>query len=122
MTERLRDGLRFVAVCRSQDLVRGRGMRIELDEWTDIAIFRSADSCLAVSNVCPHQHHAIICDGIREGETIVCPMHGWQFDLASGKELSDRGSLRTYQVFEEDGLVFLEYRPEPRPAWMDSAV
>lgn len=43
--------------------------------------------------------------------TISCPLHGWEFDLASGEPAfpAKRG-VTTYEVWVEDGLVKLEDR------------
>jgi nitrite reductase (NADH) small subunit len=76
----------------------------------------------AVMNRCPHKG-APICRGIVGGvwdsagpgdltfdgkkDVLVCPWHGFEFSLESGKELfwQRPGRLRLYEVAEEDGHV-----------------
>jgi nitrite reductase (NADH) small subunit len=39
---------------------------------------------------------------------IVCPWHGYEYDLATGEFCGDRKlKLRTYQAFERDGHVYV---------------
>jgi nitrite reductase/ring-hydroxylating ferredoxin subunit len=78
----------------------------------------------AMRNVCPHQRGPV-CRGwltprltatapgtmeLRdEAPVIACPWHGWEFDLRSGRALSDeRYALRTYPVRVENGRVLVE--------------
>lgn len=76
----------------------------------------------AVRNHCPHKG-APICKGIiggtwlpcepgemnfaRDGEVLVCPWHGFEFDLISGVELFQEKPLKLlmYPVAEQDGRV-----------------
>jgi nitrite reductase (NADH) small subunit len=81
----------------------------------------------AVSNVCAHQRGPV-CRGWLsprltatepgrmevedEAPVIACPWHGWEFDMRSGRALSDeRYALRTYPVRVEQGRVVLELGP-----------
>jgi nitrite reductase/ring-hydroxylating ferredoxin subunit len=78
----------------------------------------------AVRNWCPHKG-APICRGIvggtwppsgpgelaygREGEVLVCPWHGFEYDLKTGKEMFETGvtRLRMYPVSVQDGQVYV---------------
>lgn len=114
----------FVEVCRSHDVLRRRGTCIIFDDETQIAIFRignEAESKLyAISNICLHQHAPILADGVVEQAdcTVTCPLHGWTYALNTGKPVeAGVASLRTYEVFEERGVVVLE-KPTPIvPDW-----
>lgn len=94
-------------LCRSVDLPRGRGLRIELDDGSPIAIFRVGDIIRAVGNICPHQKADKLHDGFIEGTVIRCPEHGWQFDLETGNCIGQGGRLPTYRVEELDGILWL---------------
>ena len=49
--------------------------------------------------------------------TITCPLHGWIYDLKTGKALGGNGRLKTYQVYRDGDDVMLE-KPEPvEPTW-----
>src|SRR3712207_4143865 len=42
----------------------------------------------------------------REGEIVRCALHGWEFEIATGRALADpRMRARTYDVTVEDGRV-----------------
>lgn len=78
----------------------------------------------AVLNRCPHKG-APICRGIvggtwppsmpddlqfgRDGEVLVCPWHGYEYDLNDGQELyQDRPThLRFFPVSVRDGIVYV---------------
>ena len=46
----------------------------------------------------------------RRGEILRCPWHGWEFDLATGRSLTDPGRerVRSYPAFLRHGRVFVE--------------
>ncbi len=117
-----RDGKTFVAVCASSDVLRARGKRAVLDELTEVALFRVAGTCYALSNICPHQHQPIIAEGIVDRGCVICPMHGWQFRLDDGQEVDNLGRIKTFESFEQEGYVYVEYTPNSRPAWMNSDI
>ena len=78
----------------------------------------------AVRNWCPHKG-APICRGVisgtwppsapgaldydREGEVLVCPWHGYEYDLNTGRELFQPvpTRLRMFPVVVRDGTVFV---------------
>jgi nitrite reductase (NADH) small subunit len=64
-----------------------------------IAVFRLRDGRVyAVQAKCPHREGALA-DGITGGGKVVCPLHGFKFELATGTPLGhDCAALRTYSV------------------------
>jgi nitrite reductase (NADH) small subunit len=86
----------------------GRAVRIGAHE---IAIFNLGDRFLATDNRCPHQGGPL-CDGIVTGSSIVCPLHAWKVNLASGS-VERPGTaadhcVATYPVRVDDGVVVVE--------------
>jgi nitrite reductase/ring-hydroxylating ferredoxin subunit len=90
----------------------------------EIGVIRWRGHLYAVRNVCAHQRGPV-CRGwltsrltasapgtmeVRdEAPVIACPWHGWEFDVQSGRALSDeRYALRTYPVRVEQGRVVVE--------------
>ena len=74
----------------------------------DVALFRRGDDVFAVGNECPHQGGSL-CDGVVEGDIVICPLHGWEFDLRSGACMTVPGeSVPRFTVTVEDGAVHLE--------------
>ena len=83
----------------------GRAVRIGARE---IAIFNLGDRFLATDNRCPHQGGPL-CDGIVTGSSVVCPLHAWKVNLASG--LVERPAtakdhcVATYPIRVDDGVI-----------------
>lgn len=73
-----------------------------------IAIFNLNGRFLTIDNQCPHRGGPL-CDGIVAGATVVCPLHGWRFDLETG--MAVRASLpscvSTYPTRVEDGVILV---------------
>ena len=70
----------------------------------------TSERFLATDNQCPHQGGPL-CDGIVTGASVVCPLHAWKVNLASGQvERPTHGKdhcVTTYPVRVEDGVVLI---------------
>jgi nitrite reductase (NADH) small subunit len=86
--------------------LEGRAVRIG---GVEVAIFHLSDRFVAIENQCPHKGGPL-CDGIVSGTTVVCPLHGWRFDLESGAAV--RASLplcvTTFPTRVEDGIILVD--------------
>jgi len=75
----------------------------------EVAIFNLKDRFVTIENQCPHKGGPL-CDGIVSGTTVVCPLHGWRFDLDSGAAV--RASLpacvATFPTRVENGIVLVD--------------
>jgi len=56
-------------------LVRARG--------EEMAIFKTNGQLYAIQNICPHEGGQL-CNGWIDGGEVVCPLHGYKFDLKTG--------------------------------------
>ena len=85
-----------------------RGARCVNTPSGKIAVFRTAeDQIFAIENRCPHKGGPLA-EGIVHGASVTCPLHSWVFDLATGEaQGADEGSVRTYPVKVEDGVIFI---------------
>jgi nitrite reductase/ring-hydroxylating ferredoxin subunit len=110
-------------VCSTADLDDGDRILREID-GREVAVFNVDGDYVAVANYCVHAGGPI-CGGTlsgmvtaeagewewgwdRDGEILACPWHGWEFDIRSGRFLSDdRYSLITYDVEVDDGSVYV---------------
>lgn len=97
----------FTKLCKVSDLLDRQGKRFIVDD-TEVALFKVDDEIYALSNICPHQHTALIYDGFIEDDCVVCPAHGWMFELRSGKLKTGRTALQTFPVLIEDDDVFVK--------------
>lgn len=87
----------FIRLCNISELNDRQGKRFIIDD-TEIALFKIDSDIYALSNICPHQHTALIYDGYIEDGCVVCPAHGWMFDLKTGKQSSGRSGLTSFPV------------------------
>jgi len=87
----------FVKVCRVSELKENSGKRFIVED-TEVAIFKLDGKAYALQNYCPHQHAALIYDGFIEDGYVICPAHGWEFNLTDGKMKSGRKGLDSYEV------------------------
>ena len=75
----------------------------------ELAIFNIDGCFLTIDNQCPHKGGPL-CEGIVSGTTVICPLHGWRFDLESG--IASRASLpacvTTYPTRVENGIVLVD--------------
>jgi nitrite reductase (NADH) small subunit len=57
-----------------------------------VAVFRLRDGTLrALSAVCPHGGGPLA-DGLLDDNVVVCPLHGYTYDLTTGAEVSNNGA------------------------------
>lgn len=97
----------FKRICSINELNESQGKRFIVDN-IDIAVFKMNGEVYALSNICPHQHSPIIYDGFIEDGMIVCPAHGWEFELKTGKLGGERRGLSCFDVKVEDDEVFVK--------------
>lgn len=111
------DGRRWRRICRDVDVVSHRGFRAELSFDHVIAVFRVDGEPCAVSNICPHQHADMLAEGVVEDGAIVCPLHGWTYDLRTGAPRFGTSALTTYDVMTIDGAIWICVPEETVPGW-----
>ena len=86
----------------------GEGRTFDLG-GTRVAVFRARDGqVFATQAACPHRGGPLA-DGLMGERCIVCPLHAFKFDLATGAPLGHAcGSLATYAVsVGDDGHILL---------------
>jgi nitrite reductase (NADH) small subunit len=100
----------------------------------EIAVFRLGGGFRAYRNRCPHQQGPV-CRGpvsgtlvatadtdwrlawVLEGRVLICPWHGMEFDLDSGRRLRGRSErLRAYPVELDNGQVYVQVGRRRAPA------
>lgn len=96
---------KYFFICNINELPEGKGKRFYVNEC-EIAVFKINGEISVLSNICPHQKSAIIYDGIIEDEKIICPAHGWEFNIKTGCYLDGRHGLDSYEKKIENGKLF----------------
>jgi nitrite reductase (NADH) small subunit len=68
-----------------------------------VAVFRLRDGTLkALDGICPHRGGPLA-DGLTDCRIVVCPLHGFTYDLASGEEVANGGApVTAYPVRVDD--------------------
>ena len=94
------------AVAHVESLREGRGVRCRVGD-DDVALWRGDGRYYAISAVCVHHHVPTLHEGIREGLTISCPLHGWTYSLETGQAVRGSGRVRTYAVKIEEGEILI---------------
>lgn len=104
----------YVKIAKVGDLSSTCGLSLRVD-GEEVAVFHVGGEVFAVRNDYPHQHFALLHQGALKEYALTCPMHGWTFDLRTGKSMIGNGNLRRYNVKVVGGDVWIE-----RPVGADS--
>jgi nitrite reductase/ring-hydroxylating ferredoxin subunit/ferredoxin-thioredoxin reductase catalytic subunit len=100
------DGPTEVLVAQVGDLCDGQVRTVHVGK-RDIALVRvGSDEFHALSNVCRHVFGPLG-EGLVEGHTIMCPWHGWRYDVRTGTTDHPDADVKTYPVTIRDGEVFI---------------
>jgi nitrite reductase/ring-hydroxylating ferredoxin subunit len=101
----------LVTIARVCDLPPEGRLEVAL-QGRRIALFRTPSGVFATAAECPHRGGPLVAGWV-DKETVYCPLHGWEFDLRTGKCAGHEGkSVECYEVsIEEDEI---RIRLEPR--------
>lgn len=95
-----------VALCPASRLVEGRGWPVSVGQRR-LAVFLVDGDVRVIDNQCPHQGSPID-GGAVDGRVLVCPWHGWTYDLDSGCLQTAFGPLpgfNRYDAWVDGGMV-----------------
>ncbi|MEH7113219.1 Rieske (2Fe-2S) protein [Neobacillus niacini] len=113
----------------ADQLQPGERKLVKVDQ-IEIAVMNVDENIYAIRNECPHQGISMIYGSISgtmvtskpqeyqygmENELIKCPLHGWEFDLKTGRSVfsPNQVSLHIYDVRKEDENIVLYLRRSP---------
>jgi nitrite reductase/ring-hydroxylating ferredoxin subunit len=98
----------FVPVARGADIPPGKGCVVEAGPFI-VAVFNGGGGRFhAMSAICPHEDGPLA-DGWLEGDTVVCPWHGFDFDVATGAcHVAEDLSIGVYPTRVSNGVVEVE--------------
>jgi nitrite reductase/ring-hydroxylating ferredoxin subunit len=74
----------------------------------EIVLFRTGAEIFAVENSCPHQHYSVFHQSRLNDYAITCPMHGWSFDVRTGKNITGNGQLKVFEIRLEGNDVWMK--------------
>jgi len=99
--------IEYVEIAPASELPNGERLFVEVAD-RPIVIFNIAGQFFAIGDVCTHDNGPLG-DGTLEGYNIVCPRHGAEFDVRTGKvmELPAVEDIPAYPVQVRDGTIYL---------------
>jgi len=97
----------FVKVAKKSEIPTDTGYRVEVN-GREVALFQVDGKVYAIHAVCPHQGGPLDEGGL-EGNTVMCPWHGWQFDVTNGVcTFNDSIKQPTFPVKEEGDDIYIQ--------------
>lgn len=107
----------WVAAAKAAD-VAPESARVVRAGGRELALVRTAEGFFAIDNACPHSGGALG-EGVVQGSTVTCPLHGWRFDCKSGRCLTEkRPPQARYPVRLEGDQVLIELPDPPADEWV----
>jgi naphthalene 1,2-dioxygenase system ferredoxin subunit len=103
----LDENLIYHPVARLEHLKPDCPLRVRIGAH-DIAIYLFDGEVYATDNICTHAYASLV-EGLVDGDTVECPLHGACFNFRTGQALTGPTSvdLRTYPVRVEEGSVMV---------------
>lgn len=98
----------FVRVARATEIPVGKGRFVD-NGAASVAVFNAGRGRFyAVSALCPHEDGPLA-EGWIEGDAVVCPWHGFDFDAATGAcRVAEDLSIGVYRTRVSNGVVEVE--------------
>jgi len=89
------------------DLPNGERLFVEIG-GKPIVVFMIAGQYFAIGDICTHDEGPLG-DGLLDGNHIVCPRHGAEFDVRTGKAMSMPAvvDIPAYPVKVQNGNIFI---------------
>ena len=96
-----------VRVAAVADVPAGEGRVLDAN-GRSLAVFNVDGAFHAIDNACPHRGGPLG-DGDMEGALVVCPWHGWRWDVTTGANANNPAvKVACFPVSVEAGEVFVE--------------
>jgi nitrite reductase (NADH) small subunit len=93
----------WVNALKESELAAGQAKNVTL-EGKEIALYNVEGTFYATDNTCLHAAGPLG-EGTLDKETITCPLHGWQYNVTTGKHAFSEQKLQTYEVKKENGEI-----------------
>ena len=95
----------YLEIAPVSELPNGERMFVDIGD-TPIVIFNIAGQFFAIGDVCTHDDGPLG-DGDVEGFNVVCPRHGAEFDIRTGKAVAMPAvvDIPAYPVRVVDGMI-----------------
>ena len=97
----------YFEILPASELPNGERLFIEI-EGKSLVIFNIADQYFAIADICSHDDGPLG-EGDLEGYNVICPRHGAEFDVRTGKvmQLPAVDDIPAYPVQVRDGVIYI---------------
>ncbi|MDH4140440.1 MAG: Rieske 2Fe-2S domain-containing protein [Coriobacteriia bacterium] len=89
----------------ARDVAPGQIRHVKIGK-RDVAVANVDGDFFALSNVCRHAFGPLG-EGFMDEHVVMCPWHGWRYDVRDGTTDHPNADVRTYDVVVRDGAVFV---------------
>ncbi|MBI3887945.1 non-heme iron oxygenase ferredoxin subunit [Candidatus Microgenomates bacterium] len=98
----------FVKITSASQIAEGQIKKFEVN-GESVAIANLSGQFFALGDTCTH-HQCSLSEGVVMGENIVCPCHGGQFDLKTGKAVAFPAVVdeKIYEVKVENDDIYIK--------------
>ena len=97
----------FVKVAGKRDIPAEGGKVCEVGDKS-LAVFQAEGKFYCINNICKHRGGPLG-EGPVDGTTVVCPWHGWVYDLTTGESITHPGAVQEkYNVKVEGNDILVE--------------
>jgi nitrite reductase/ring-hydroxylating ferredoxin subunit len=97
----------YVSSVKEAELGEGKMQAVRL-KGKPVLLMKIGGEVYGVSNSCPHEGCGFQ-GGILTGYTLMCPCHGWKFDIRNGQyQEIPQVKLSCYRCKVENGRIFVE--------------
>jgi nitrite reductase/ring-hydroxylating ferredoxin subunit len=103
----------FTATGLKRNELGNDGRKLVRHDDKQVLVIAQEGRLFAIANRCPHEGYPLSEGTIGPGCVLTCNWHNWKFDLASGAALVGRDPVRTYDVAERGGEIFIDLRDPP---------
>jgi nitrite reductase [NAD(P)H] small subunit len=97
----------LLPLCTVDDITPGLGRGFEVC-GRSVAVFRGRDGrVFAMEGRCPHRGGPLA-DGMLIGDQVVCPLHAYRYDGATGScDQSEACAVKSYAAEVRDNTIFV---------------
>jgi nitrite reductase/ring-hydroxylating ferredoxin subunit len=103
----------FTATGLKRSELGSDGHKLVRYDGKQVLVVAQGGRVFAIANRCPHEGYPLSEGTIGLGCVLTCNWHNWKFDLASGAALVGRDPVRTHDVAEQGGEIFIDLRDPP---------
>lgn len=95
-----------VRICLGRKIPKEGQVREVRIGQREFCVARVNGTISVVDGLCPHKDLPLG-EGLIEKGRLVCPWHGWEFDLKTGKQHKGKACVRVYEAAVEAGELLV---------------